>query len=598
MDDDFESSSPASWSVDEVEKWATDARLARVTVTALVQNEVDGPTLVTLTKAELQSELGISSLPARRYLWELIKSLKAEQEIKDLTAAVEAHEEEIGALVGVLRSSSADADAASGGGFKNEDGFKATMEVAVNEMASDAEIRRRTLEDRQYAYRVHRCLNKGQAVFEDAELAHQEQDRLNRLQEQSERDREYAETLATGRELATLQARQRQAEAATRRTEQDPDVNTGREEARIASLFGLCVQTCVSNKVNVAEAFRSGKIRPIQLQDAVIISDDEASDKEDDEVRVEEKDMSLDNLPLIDRCSVCYEDESRGYELACEHNQCIQCTRKLFKTALRDTTLLPLRCCEIPIDMNIAYQLLDPSDAALIVQRTEERTTKNKMYCPTCTSFLNLDSITGTLDSNDFICDCGTALCVQCKSSAHPWISCVQNQMSKRKDQDNDSVMLALSRDRGWKQCPECSIMIELRSGCNHMTCTSCSHEFCYRCLKPWSTRDAQCSSRQCELWDEDRLLEAGEQRVQQEEAQRGRALPQAVRQERLQRAVAGLRQNEICIHEWTRSGGYKGECPNCGFEMWAYGMRCRSDCGSTVCYTCAHHRIPQRGWR
>lgn len=66
----------------------------------------------------------------------------------------------------------------------------------------------------------------------------------------------------------------------------------------------------------------------------------------------------------------------------------------------------------------------------------------------------------------------------------------------------------------------------------------------------------------------------------------------------RLFHAVEGLRANEICAHNWVRSGGYKGECPNCGFEMFVYGMRCRSDCGSTVCYTCAHHQIPQRGWR
>lgn len=603
MSEEEFSSSPASWSIDEVRRWATEARLPRETINALVQNEVDGPTLVTLSKSELLSELGISSLPARRYLWELIKSLKSELQTSDFTVALEVHEEEINTLAETLwcfsvASLTIDADAASGD-FRKDDAVIESMTLAVNETTRDVQVRRRVLEDRMYAYSVQRELNNGHMVCEDAELAHREQERLNNLHAQSECDREYAETLATGRELATLQARHRRDEAASRREDQKNTLNTGCAESRLACLFGLSMQTGATSEVDVAEAFRSGKVRPILLQDDTAISDDESSDLECSQNRtLGGENTYIEDLPGIGRCSVCYEEDVRGYEFACTHSQCITCTRKLFKTALRDTTLLPLRCCDIPIDMNIASQLLNPRDARLIVQRTEERTAKNKMYCPTCSAFLNFDIFANMLDSDDFVCDCGTAICVQCKTSAHPSTSCFQNLRSHSKSEDHDLVMLALSREQGWKQCPQCAIMIELRSGCNHMSCTYCSHEFCYLCLKPWSVRDAQCTSGKCELWDEDRLLEAGELRVQQEEAQRGQALPQALRRERLQHAVTGLRANEICTHEWTRSNGYKGECTNCGFTMWAYGMRCRPACASTVCYTCAHHSIPRRGWR
>ena len=61
-------SPPAAWVVADVIAWATQARLAPDAVSSLTLNEVDGPTLVTLTKSELQSELGIVSLPARRYV--------------------------------------------------------------------------------------------------------------------------------------------------------------------------------------------------------------------------------------------------------------------------------------------------------------------------------------------------------------------------------------------------------------------------------------------------------------------------------------------------------------------------------------------------
>eukprot|EP00751_Fragilariopsis_kerguelensis_P015160 CAMPEP_0170768280 /NCGR_PEP_ID=MMETSP0733-20121128/6284_1 /TAXON_ID=186038 /ORGANISM="Fragilariopsis kerguelensis, Strain L26-C5" /LENGTH=68 /DNA_ID=CAMNT_0011109647 /DNA_START=426 /DNA_END=632 /DNA_ORIENTATION=- len=62
----YTTSPPATWKVADVALWATQARLAPEVVSALTCNDVDGPTLVTLTKSELRSELGITSLPARR----------------------------------------------------------------------------------------------------------------------------------------------------------------------------------------------------------------------------------------------------------------------------------------------------------------------------------------------------------------------------------------------------------------------------------------------------------------------------------------------------------------------------------------------------
>jgi len=38
------------------------------------------------------------------------------------------------------------------------------------------------------------------------------------------------------------------------------------------------------------------------------------------------------------------------------------------------------------------------------------------------------------------------------------------------------------------KQCPGCQRPIEKNEGCDHMTCITCRHEFCWRCMKPWRT--------------------------------------------------------------------------------------------------------------
>ena len=140
--------------------------------------------------------------------------------------------------------------------------------------------------------------------------------------------------------------------------------------------------------------------------------------------------------------------------------------------------------------------------------------------------------------------------------------------------------------------------MIELTVGCNHITCGSCNHEFCFSCLSPWDQRSHQCSSGTCAIWDEDRLLAAGEARVEAQEVAMQQPISARAREVRVQQAMRALRENEGCCHQWVRRNGYLGECERCGYDLPCYGMRCVSDCESTVCYTCANFRIPRTGLR
>lgn len=42
------------------------------------------------------------------------------------------------------------------------------------------------------------------------------------------------------------------------------------------------------------------------------------------------------------------------------------------------------------------------------------------------------------------------------------------------------------------KMCPnkKCERPIEKSSGCNHMNCRSCGHDFCWMCLGPWKSHN------------------------------------------------------------------------------------------------------------
>ena len=138
---------PAIWTVHEVTEWARGVKLPDTTISALISNEVDGTTLITLTKPELQSELGITSLPARRYLWELIKSLEEEQKTSDHSAALQAHQEEIQifSTSSSTRSQSHSGPDSASGGINHQ--TSATINAVVHELQSDAQKERQVVAD-------------------------------------------------------------------------------------------------------------------------------------------------------------------------------------------------------------------------------------------------------------------------------------------------------------------------------------------------------------------------------------------------------------------------------------------------------------------
>ena len=300
----------------------------------------------------------------------------------------------------------------------------------------------------------------------------------------------------------------------------------------------------------------------------------------------------LNNLPIVDRCHVCLEDDYQGIVLACDHCMCVRCTRELFSTAVHDSSLLPLSCCEIPIDIRISRHMLPASDYQTLTLRMAEREASSKMYCPTCNKFINLDFVDAQ-QSAELVCICETVLCISCKSKSHPKFTCAENRVIMDGD---DTLLLEVARQEGWKQCPKCNVMIELAHGCNHITCSNCGWEFCFQCLSPWG--DQTCSTRRCDVWDEGRLMAAGEARVAAEENALQRIIPPIAREQHVQRRMLALQENEGCNHQWVRRRGYLGNCERCDYELNCYGMRCVSDCESTVCYTCANFRIPRRGWR
>ena len=567
---------PNLWSVGDVEMWARALGIADETRAALSKNRVDGATLITLDKAELRSELQIHSLAARRHLWDALTKLRAMQEMSDYPVAIDLHEEEIEKL----------------GHAPINDG-QHTDFVVVSALQSEATIQRQIIEDNILAHRLQGFI-VGQREYEDAEIAALRQTEMDRQLLLSEYDHKVALSLSG-------------------ENKKKSNVPGG---SHLQSLFSLCLDVCVQHKVNVAEALQNGRIQvlnrwvnPFLLGQPECHGADKAKTAEksggleEHKEAVDESDeemaegygsswMDISELPTIPQCSACYGEDIAGFNLPCEHSNCVDCMRRLFETALRDTSLLPLTCCELPIDMTVANILLSSNDVEVLKSRVAEIQATRKMFCPICSQFINLDFVDST-ESSHLDCRCGAALCTICATASHPGITCEEN---KARRGGSDEAFLKLAREQGWKQCPSCSHMIELVLGCNHMVCSSCRHHFCFQCLLPWDTRSGNCSSGKCAVWEEPNLYARAEERVAAAEMAAGRVLQQQERAVVRADAVRALQANEVCNHHWRRVG-LQGACERCGYDLWVYGMVCQGVCRATVCYTCCYHRIPRRGW-
>jgi hypothetical protein len=110
-----------------------------------------------------------------------------------------------------------------------------------------------------------------------------------------------------------------------------------------------------------------------------------------------------------------------------------------------------------------------------------------RVYCsePDCGAWIRKEQVNRAAKTAR--CRNGHSICTICRQAAHG--------TGNACPRDRDRQMAdALAQEEGWMRCFRCSVLVEHREACQHMTCI-CGAQFCYVCGAMWRT--CSCTSEQ-----------------------------------------------------------------------------------------------------
>lgn len=188
-------------------------------------------------------------------------------------------------------------------------------------------------------------------------------------------------------------------------------------------------------------------------------------------------------------CLVCGSDTvpvAQSAKLPCTHRMCHECLKRLFKLSVKDPAHMPPKCCNnTEIDLKHVDALFSEDFKKKWNRKLKEYRAKNRIYCPQkgCGEWIQPKHM--YMDENrrkvGKCSKCRSKVCATCNMKAHKSRECPKDPAMKQ--------FTEVAEQAGWRKCYNCSAMVELKEGCNHMTCR-CTAEFCMVCGLKWKSCD------------------------------------------------------------------------------------------------------------
>lgn len=176
-------------------------------------------------------------------------------------------------------------------------------------------------------------------------------------------------------------------------------------------------------------------------------------------------------------CQACSEpvqpDTSLTLPPPCTHTYCQGCLTRLCELTVAKPWLFPPRCCQgvqVPLDPPHLPALLGPDLVATLRRSLAEFLDRDKTYCsaPRCSAYLP--------PPTDQCGRCAARTCRRCKLPYHGGAvasPAATTAAAAASSCPVDAVVVQvkhLAKERGWRRCFQCQMMVEKSDGCDHMT--------------------------------------------------------------------------------------------------------------------------------
>jgi IBR domain, a half RING-finger domain len=169
---------------------------------------------------------------------------------------------------------------------------------------------------------------------------------------------------------------------------------------------------------------------------------------------------------------MCDSPTSKAAKLPCNHIMCHDCLSRIFTLSVTDPQHMPPKCCtQDHIPLKHVDRLFSDKFKHLWNQKYQEFTTKNRIYCPNkgCgewikPAYIHTDASGGPGGGRKYgkCSRCKTKVCCLCNGKWHVGKDCPKDEETKK--------FVEIAKKAGWQRCYNCSAMVELKEGCNHMT--------------------------------------------------------------------------------------------------------------------------------
>ena len=179
--------------------------------------------------------------------------------------------------------------------------------------------------------------------------------------------------------------------------------------------------------------------------------------------------------PRLSECIGCFDEmpSQKAIDLPCRHSYCKHCFTQLVSATMQSEASFPPKCCLTGIPKTIMRAHLPPKELTLFEERTLEYAVPiaNRYYCVSAKCARWIDTRRAKRTHGSLQCPhCTTKLCTVCRGPQH----------SSNQDCPQDFALeetLERAEMAGWRRCYNCRAMVELNTGCRHITC-KCRAEF------------------------------------------------------------------------------------------------------------------------